>query len=68
MIETSIFMKTMKRRRAVVDDTGVLKWEAALTPAGALLDTLLAENYVVIEKWLRPITIPAASERLMAVG
>ena len=63
VIETSIFMKTMKRRRAVIDETGILKWEPALTPAGAPLDTLLAENYRIVESWLRPTTKPATVRR-----
>lgn len=68
IIETSIFMKTMKRRRAVVDDTGALKWMAALTPAGAPLDALLAENYAIIEKWLAPLAIPTVPGRHVAFG
>ncbi|WP_276200667.1 DUF4417 domain-containing protein [Chelatococcus sp. XZ-Ab1] len=68
LVETSIFMKTMKRRRAVLDETGTLRWEPALTPAGALLDALLAENYVTVERWLRPIATPSRIERRVAFG
>src|SRR5690606_17570775 len=68
LVETSIFMKTMKRRRAVLDETGTLKWEPALTPAGALLDALLAENYVTVERWLRPLATSSSIERRVAFG
>lgn len=68
VIETSIFMKTMKRRRAVLDNAGRLSWERALTPAGALLDALLAENYMTVERWLRPQATSSAIGRRAAFG
>lgn len=68
VVETSIFMKTMKRRRAVVDNRGALKWEPALTPAGALLDALLEENYATVERWLRTLATSSTIERRVAFG
>ncbi len=68
VVETSIFMKTMKRRRAVLDDAGALKWEPALTPAGAMLDALLAENYITVERWLRPRATFSTVQRCAAFG
>jgi hypothetical protein len=68
VVETSIFMKTMKRRRAAFEVTGALKWEPVLTPAGALLDELLAENYTTVEAWLRPLAIPSTIKRCAAFG
>ncbi len=68
IVETSIFMKTMKRRRAIIDGTGALRWKAAPTGAGAPLDALLAENYATIEGWLRRLAETAAVGTCTALG
>ena len=68
VIETSIFMKTIKRQRALMDDTGALVWQPALTPAGAPLDRMLAENYRIVESFLRPIAQPASAGKRAAKG
>lgn len=68
IVETSIFMKTMKRRRAVIDTTGALKWEAALTQSGTPIDALLAENFATVEGWLRPLAMPISAGRCVALG
>jgi hypothetical protein len=52
-IDTSAFMKTMKRRRAVVEESGKLQWTAAPTKVGAPLDGLLHENVASVTKWMR---------------
>lgn len=44
VIDTAAFMRTMKRRRAVVMEFGKLRWLAAPTPIGAPLDELLNYN------------------------
>jgi hypothetical protein len=68
IIETSIFMRTMKRRRAVMGSNGALKWEPALTPVGATLDALLADNNTTVEKWLRPLATHPMTGKHAAVG
>lgn len=63
VIETSIFMKTMHRSRAIISDDGALTWQRTLTPIGAPLDDLLAENHRTVETWLQPLVKPATGGR-----
>jgi hypothetical protein len=52
-IDTSAFMRTMKRRRVVLTEGGKLLWRAAPTEIGAPLDDLLNENVVNVTTWIR---------------
>ena len=52
VLDTSAFMKTMFRWRAVVSGAGALNWERQPTPKGASLDALLAQNIKAIESTL----------------
>jgi hypothetical protein len=52
-IDTSAFMRTMKRRRVVLTEGGKLLWRAAPTQVGAPLDDLLNENVVSVTTWIR---------------
>jgi hypothetical protein len=66
VIETSIFIRTIKRRRAVLSAGGTLTWETALTPVGMPLDDLLAYNYRTMECWIRASIEPAVREKRAA--
>lgn len=44
VLETSTFMKTMKRQRAVIGVKGELTWERAFTATDATLDDLFEHN------------------------
>jgi hypothetical protein len=52
-IDTAAFMRTMKRRRAVVSETGKLLWLAAPTAIGEPLDELLNYNVATVTTWIR---------------
>ena len=51
-IDTAAFMRTMKRRRAVVTESGKLVWRSAPTGIGEPLDDLLSENVVTVTTWI----------------
>jgi hypothetical protein len=62
-LDTSIFMKTMMRRRAVPSGNARLAWERSLTPVGAPVDDLLADNLVAVQGWYADlIARPIAAE------
>lgn len=52
-IDTSAFMKTVKRRRATLTEGGKLLWRPAPTEIGAPLDELLRENVMSVKTWIR---------------
>jgi hypothetical protein len=67
VLDTSIFMKTMMRRRAVPLDTLRLAWRRAPTANGAPLDALFADNLAAVDGWLAGIVAaPVTAERLPA--
>jgi hypothetical protein len=51
-LDTSVFMKTMKRQRAFCKDDGGISWLASPTIAGAPLDDLFAENSEMRARWI----------------
>jgi hypothetical protein len=61
--ETDSFMKTMKRRRAVLLDSGRISWSASLTMPGAPLDELLEANMATMQKYLEFRTATPPVER-----
>ena len=52
VLDSSIFLKTMKRRRAYVRDDGRLGWTEAPTKQGEPLDELFSDNYRTMEDWI----------------
>jgi hypothetical protein len=44
-LDTSVFMKTKSRQRAVVQPSGTVAWEASPTQESETVDKLLAENW-----------------------
>ncbi len=65
VIDSSIFMKTMKRQRAVSTGNIRLDWRSELTTEGAPLDKLFAENLSVVSD---RISIIASSPVLKKTG
>lgn len=51
-LDTSVFMKTMKRQRAFYKDDGGIGWQPSPTIAGAPLDDLFAENSEIRSRWV----------------
>lgn len=53
VLDTNVFMKTVKRQRAILAGDGVQPaWRPSPTPPGAPLDGLLADNLAAVEGWL----------------
>lgn len=50
-METTAFVKTVKRKRAVQTITNNLGWQRSDTPKGAPLDELLAHNLEAMRRW-----------------
>lgn len=50
VLETSTFIKTVKRRRAVLGDGSKLKWITSLTSPGEPIDDLLLDNWSTVKK------------------
>jgi len=65
-IDTAAFMKTMKRRRAVVMESGRLQWLAAPTPIGASLDDLLNHNILTVTTWMRGQFLATQEQQMTA--
>lgn len=59
ILETSVFMKTMMRQRAVPAGNSRIAWRPSPTAIGAPLDALFAENRAMVESWLGDLTAPA---------
>ncbi|MGK9233401.1 hypothetical protein KXS07_18405 [Inquilinus limosus] len=59
LIETDAFARTLRRRRALLTESGRLKWTPSPTPKGAPIDELLAHNVVIVrmahECGVRPV-------------
>lgn len=58
VIESTAFMRTMKRQRGRATNRGPT-WSQALTPAGAPLDDLFDHNRVIMERWLSSLITPS---------
>lgn len=60
VLETSIFMKTIKRQRAYPKSNVALGWRPAPTAPNAALDDLLADNQRTVDAWIRDLmALPA---------
>lgn len=55
LLETSGFMKTMMRQKAVPVGNANIEWVPAHTPIGEPLDLLLAENDRTVSDWIRNV-------------
>lgn len=62
VLDTSIFMKTVMRRRAITTDDMRLSWRKAPTETGAPLDDLLADNLAAVDGWLAGVATPVTGE------
>lgn len=63
VLDTSIFMKTMKRQLAYSRDNCALDWKGSPTVRGAPIDGLFAENCRIVEAWLDHV-ISASAEQV----
>lgn len=59
-LDTSVFMKTMKRQRAHRREDGIMVWQKNPTEKGAPLDDLLAENAAARSRWIQEHVSSAA--------
>ncbi|MDR4308496.1 hypothetical protein IHQ68_17900 [Chelatococcus sambhunathii] len=57
-LDTSIFMKTMMRRRAVPAGNARIAWQRALTPEGTPVDGLFADNLTMVHGWYADMAAP----------
>jgi hypothetical protein len=62
-LDTSIFMKTMMRRRAVPIGNSRMGWEASPTAQGASIHELLTENLATVDGWIGGLAAPMLSQR-----
>lgn len=60
VLDTSVFMKTMMRQRAVHDGNACISWRQARTAIGAPLDALFRENLETVESWHEHLAAPEA--------
>ena len=67
LLDTSIFIKTMKRQSAYPKGTAALGWRASPTAVGAPLDDLFAHNLVTVQNWLGDLHVPQ-NERARLIG
>ena len=64
VLDTSIYMKTMKRQRAYRNAKARLDWENAPTARNAPVDELFAENYRTVDGWLHDFSSPSADREV----
>lgn len=55
ILNTSIFMKTMKRQCAYPERSSAVRWKSVPTDRGAPVDSLLATNFKTVEAWARDL-------------
>ena len=67
VLDTSTFMKTIKRQRAHLKNNSTLEWKHFPTLRGAPLDGLFAENCRTIEKWIGNL-ITVSSKQVRKAG
>lgn len=66
LIETEAFARAIRRRRAVLTESGRLRWASAPTPKGAPIDDLVAHNVEVVRRAHELRVEPAPRLRLVA--
>lgn len=67
VLDTSIFMKTMKRQRAFAKTNAALGWMRSPTERGAPIDGLFADNCQFVEGWIGDI-IASSTEGARMTG
>lgn len=67
VLDTSIFMKTMKRQRAYAKTNAALGWMRSPTERGAPVDRLFADNCQFVEGWVGDI-IASSTEGARMTG
>ena len=50
VLETTPYMKAIKRRRGILTDDGKIKWETALTARNMPVDELLTQNWTLVRQ------------------
>jgi hypothetical protein len=65
-IDTSAFMRSMKRRRAFVTESEKLLWRPAPTEIGMPLDSLLDDNVKTVMTWIHSQLVPLKQTKLTA--
>lgn len=68
VIETSAFMKTMNRQRAVAADNASVKWQPAPTESGEALDQLLVYNVDVLAEMVGLLVAPPLNPKLVSAA
>ena len=58
VLDTSIFIKTMKRQCAYPKSNSALGWKRAPTERGAPVDSLFANNFHTVDAWMRDLILP----------
>jgi hypothetical protein len=66
LIETEAFARAIRRRRAVLTESGRLRWASSPTPKGAPIDDLVAHNVEVVRLAHELCVEPAPRLRLVA--
>lgn len=61
-LDTSIFLKTMKRQKALRIGNADIRWDTSLTPDGEPLDQFLEENYATVAPWLADLASPVVCD------
>jgi hypothetical protein len=65
-LETSIFLKTMRRKAAVLRADGAVRWKHAPTAQDGTLDALLNHNWTVVLESYRRVGLALSSRRKAA--
>ena len=65
-VDTTAFMRTMKRRRAIVTESDKLSWRPAPTETGMPLNSLLDDNVKTVMTWIRSQLVPLKPIKLTA--
>lgn len=68
IIETSAFMKTMNRQRAVPAGNASVKWQPAPTESGEALDQLLAYNVGMLAEMVGLLAAPPLKPKLVSAA
>ena len=66
LIETESFARAIRRRRAVLSNSGRLRWSSSPTPKGAPIDDLVAHNVKVVRRAHELVGGPAPRSRVVA--
>ena len=66
VVDTSIFIKTMKRQCAYLNAGKVLRWASHPTDGGAPVDDLFAKNLGTVRTWIRALVAKANNGILLS--